>query len=302
MEFELIFADTQARSASVDEDSLHAALEAFLGNFLSQNSAYRETFVQLRLKTELTSFENEVARVSCNGQAVFSEAVDDLTKMILTYFSFWGVQDLQEYLYEAGYLVKDVVVVINGEEVQVQASPDDQANAATETKTQAPPSDNRQIIVIAVVATIAALLIAGSLWIVFKRRSRTDEALNKHMEMSSHGSGGTNESFSPRHSNGEAQHELRIIGSVSAGSTPAASPNRSGALSPTFSGDDIRSYSGVLSVEDSLFTTTNDGEFPVKQHSPRAFQYDPSRLDHVISSAKGLTQLKIPDAEETITL
>jgi hypothetical protein len=190
------------------------------------------------------------------------------------------------------------------------------SGASSSSSSMSKTKDNSTlIVVIAVLGTLAVLLLAGTLWIVLKRRnSRAQVQVTKHLgggmdsldgyDRRGNEDDDDTQSYSPRPSSGRGSpSRFRILGTASGGSksnlsTPNASPSR---LSRAMS-DDFRSLSGVVSVEESIFTSADAGGtgtgrsvggdvVVVRETSACSnsyLQYDPSRLDHVILSAKGM--------------
>ena len=359
---------TSANASSLPRGSLVlSTLEDFLQDFLKQSaSQHRDALVRVDLNVtdwqdEATTTPNlngsRVWAVDCQGQAVFVAAAnassdasaatttdtsttsttptsDDLTKAIITYFSFWGLSELQTYLYEhAQWTVASVSVAVNGDVVQPASGTTgggdgtDDANDSGPSSSQdaaaaASATHKRNVAIAAVVSVVAVLLVAGALWIVVRRRcqgrrkSSTTDRHNNHNKRidldSDHGYGAdgyidnddddglTHESHSPQHSHDVGNRydysppfkslnpnlPLRIVGPAS------GSPSRdsTGSTTPPFAAipDDLMSYSGIVSVEDSVFTSAAGTS---ASNSPdRPFAYDARRLDHVILSARGFTE------------
>jgi hypothetical protein len=335
---------TTGAATSVNADILDAALEDFLQTFLERS--HRDTLQRVQLVTSVDSYQSTtgVAHVTASdGTATFKgEQVQqtDLADTIATYLSFWGVQDLISALHDhAGLNVLALNVTLDGVPVQPQVQvvntgdgtttsngntggsdgTGDSGTSESSSSSMSKSKDNSTlIVVIAVLGTLAVLLLAGTLWIVLKRRnSRAQLQVNKRLgggmdSLDGYVRRGGNEddddtqSYSPRPSSGRGSpSRFRILGTASAGSksnlsTPNASPSR---LSRAMS-DDFRSLSGVVSVEESIFTSADAGGgtgtgrsvggdvVVVRETSACSsnsyLQYDPSRLDHVISSARGM--------------
>lgn len=251
---------------------------------------------------------------------------DDLTKAIITYFSFWGLSELQTYLYEhANWTVTTVSVAVNGDVVQPASgtadgdgTDDSNANDGPSNSQDATDAANhkRNVAIATVVSVVAVLLLAGALWIVVRRRcknrkSATSNRNNKRADLDSDNGYGpdgydddddgfTHESHSPQQSHDvgnrydysppfkslDPHHPLRIVGPASASESPPR--DVTGSPTPYAISDDLMSYSGIVSVEDSVFTSaagTNASNSP-----DRPFAYDARRLDHVILSARGFTE------------
>jgi hypothetical protein len=338
---------TTGAANSVNADVVDAALEDFLQTFLERS--HRDTLQRVQLSTTVDSYQpaTGVAHVTASdGTATFQgEQVQqtDLADTIATYLSFWGVQDLITAMHDhAGLNVLALNVTLDGVPVQPQVQVVNTGDGTTTTSnggsntgggegagggsgtsgsssssSESKSKDNSTlIVVIAVLGTLAVLLLAGTLWIVLKRRnSRAQLQVNKRLgggmdsldgdDRRVYGDDDDTQSFSPRPSSGRGSpSRFRILGTASAGSksnlsTPNASPSR---LSRAMS-DDFRSLSGVVSVEESIFTSADAGGgtgtgrsvggdvVVVRETSACSnsyLQYDPSRLDHVISSARGM--------------
>jgi hypothetical protein len=196
--------------------------------------------------------------------------------------------------------------------------PNGSAGGSSTSSSEAKDS-SRLVVIVAILGAVAALLLVGTLWIVLKRRAGRAR-VEKHLGLEALDGDGDTDSYSPRLSSSQASpSRFRIVGTAASRSnlsSPNGSPNR-----PTraFSDEDFRSLSGVvslsgvLSLEESLFTTNDAGITSTRaagagdvvvvdppSDANAYLQYDHTRLDEVIASAKGITERRETETEEPL--
>ena len=305
MEFSLQFSS----GAALDQQVVKNVLDSFINDFLSKN-AYQDSFRSLDMETTV-QYDGSTgqATTSSVGKVSFASAIssspppteEELVKVITTYLAFWGGKDLFNDLNAVGLLVESMQVTIDGTALDTQSNDGQGTGDPVQNPglnpTKSSPNDNpakTNAIIISVVVVFFFLLVVVFLVWYFYIRKKASAATHKHVPIGgSDIDAGTNEASSPKRgtsgSNERASSPRKYILGVD------QSPSKLRPVSPPSisSGDEIRSYSGIVSVEESLFTT--DDTAYAGRHSAQppsssssAFHYDASRLDQVISAAKGL--------------
>jgi hypothetical protein len=187
------------------------------------------------------------------GTILFSKnkkpSTEEITKVLFSYFSNWGNEELQNYLTDDQITVTDVEIVIEGKII-----------GGTEKSiagSQSLPASNSGKVNVAFIGLVVAIVIAcGVCFLALSFLLRLKKMRRRKPE------------------------ELEI--------TPLSSPSRSQSNNEVVSKDrqpnvvenDSRSLSGV-SLEDSLYTSNSHNTT-----NKSVSDYDPKRLDRVISKAK----------------
>lgn len=355
MEFQIGLSATAspASVAILDKDFVGRQVDAFLESFVSSNAALSgvgsggggSSFRGVDLDTKVIDLSDTAGLVvaKTSGEILYSTSSssssgsehptqDDVRRTVMTYFSFWGAEDMFRHLMASGMPITKVVVRVDGEVVSQSALPPSEfkgtgAVAAAGEGRQSPPSSsssNQQGIVIAicVVAAAVMLLALGLCWYcrLTHRGSRTTfspaaqknvlsldtsddmggggEATPRTGKTASTpgggGGGGADDhqqqqrkkkrggrfAMLGRNRRSGSEANSRGSGSSGKGGSDGADhhqDHRDGNYDNN--NDEQQSYCGVASLaEDSIFTSDNRSCL---------FHYDASRLDHVISSARG---------------
>lgn len=251
-------------------------LNSFVNDFLASN-AYRQSFDRLDMITAVQyDAVSGVAVTRSEAVGVFSDPSlreDDLAKVITTYFAFWGGEDLEKSLKAEGLPAKSILIKIDGQELErhdTSATPK-MGNSGSDNQT-------RNAIIISVVLVVLFLVAIFMVWYCWIRKKKSP-ASEKHVPLDGSDFEDTNDISSPkRDSSDEPLSPRKYMLGVD------QSPPRDASL-PSIASDEMRSFSGVVSLEESLFTT--DESFG-RQQPPASFQYDARRLDNVINTAKGI--------------
>jgi hypothetical protein len=133
----------------VEEEELKADVAIFLSNYLAQGT-YKDSFRFLNLSTTVQQGNNVLTISTVSGEAYFDAAssmnwpsVDVLANILATYFSYWGDQNLRDYLIEQQLPVQNVTdVILNGEKLMNQGDLTPAVNPDTNSETHKSASDN----------------------------------------------------------------------------------------------------------------------------------------------------------------
>lgn len=269
-----------APGTNVMESVLNQILEDFFFSFLSTTAPNRNHLDSVVLQTTLnyslgTGVGLSVTEGSASYVATNRPGEEDWNTTITTYFAYWGEQDLKKQLYNAGLPVQSMVIRLDG--ATVASSTD--TNNDNDADTSSSSSDSALLIIIVAVVLVVVFLSLGFLvWYWFIRRRQPDKSLY---------SGGSDADTNHSPLRAMLQNPDEALSPL---------PISPRAMSPSLSSDDMRSFSGLVSLEDeSLFTNPMTD---LVRSPPSNFQYDPSRLDSVISSAKGFAQQHHVDEEK----
>lgn len=268
---DLILSDSDATSPKLNE--LDMKLTSFLLEVLAENSGvgtfdYAEfqfdvilsVFGRRRLDTGLS--------IQIGGTTYFgggeAPSEDDLTQNLLTYFSFWGVQDLEAYLKVTVGLQSSRIagISVDGNPVKYVKQDGHQGGAQVEQKKTI---GENSVFTPAVIAGIAAgfvLLVLTTMFCVSKSRKSHGPAATLRRER--------------KKKRASAPSEDARTGRIG-----ATAVQDDAILNHLTSDDDSDSI--AISVDTSLYTT---GSVPV----PRTRSYDAKRLDRVIAAAKQHTE------------
>jgi len=306
---EMVFMLTLKASDGVEYHDvlIKELMEVFLTDFVSNNAILRKSFERLELETTViekassnANDGNKLLVVKSSGYAVYDDSDSnyelssrptqaEVARTIETYFRFWGPQDLQKDLISAGGLpVVDLAVTIDGR--TVSETNDGSGSTSIGAAVGNNPSDQSNVntrgIIVAVAVVGAFVVAAFGIWLYMFCRKRapacSSAVSQKSLEALENGAVDNTttdiDNDSPRTGKSTILSLTpRIIRRKRSGS-PGDEANKCSPLSDSDigDGDDQLSYCGVHSVaEDSLFTSTAS-----------LFQYDASRLDHVLSSAR----------------
>jgi hypothetical protein len=202
----------------------------------------------------------------------------DMDDALVTFFSYFGVQKMRTYLEEEKLPVLSLLVSVGGTVFQESENEPASLSATLGNSPayDAPPSDSNRVdptvLVATVVSAAAAVILLAALLMMRQRRPMHDD--NK-----SHTDARTMEKCPSGSEDGPVY--FPSTPTECAPPMPPSPPRPESVLS-----DDVRSYSGLVSLEDSLFTSDNS----FIRGPSSSFQYDASRLDQVIISAKGLSK------------
>lgn len=274
--------DDEASSSSIL--NLDTEVTAFLQNVLAPRCD--DYFEYLSLDYEVTQFAEAERRrlktgvsLAIEGMAFYagtdSPPTEDIAELLKGYFSFWGIQDLEDHLHATLPSAQDVQVYIDGSIVEVvtdEEDPDgddkDQVRASVQTQggNDDPPLEAGGIAGVVVGSLI--LITAISLAVFHGQKKR--HKLNRQERRNSP---------SPDVSEvSEASAPAAGIGRI--GATPA--PGRGYASS---SSDGVSTDNDGVSTDNSLYTSSSSIILsPTGVISPNS--YDPKRLDKVIAAAK----------------
>jgi hypothetical protein len=266
---------------------LELRLNAFFTNVLKINANFKKSFESLQLYTDPT-FDAETGQVNVTltGDAMFRGAEvpteEELGEVFLTYFSFFGADDLETFLEDSypDLVVSGLTLEIGG--TKIEGSPVDPGNRSIGDD----DDPNSGLIFGLVIGGLASLVLVG---VSLRYRNKLLSQPTERGLVLDDDDTNPNLEDSPRM--GVSPRRMFATGpQTRERSPPPPAPQYSDIMS---SEQDARSLSGMISLEESLFTT--DAE----SYAPRgSFQYDASRLDQVISSAKGFAKELDTDDEE----
>lgn len=249
----------------IDIELLRKAVDSFLVQFITTTIS-RKSFDSLNANVLMQSDSEFLI----TGEVLFVARVppseEFLKEKLITYFTFWGIRDLKSHLDSAGLSVANakIDITVAGERV-LDGGNNDNADVPSDTsKDEGSSSFEKSIVIgtiIAVVALVGAMIFAAYKWRGYSASSSTPSNGSRHATLGSPG-----------------RQEQPLVSSSK--SAPAKE-------SPVeeFVIDDLQSQSGMSGLhsmaDDSLFYDA------VKDRGPSStVQYDASRLDQVISSAK----------------
>ena len=209
-----------------------------------------------------TSVSNSKVNATIEGSAFFhvdtnpAPTGERLAEKLITYFSFWGDDDLIQSLARDNFTVSNLEVSTNGEFIS-NAGGKNSGVTNVAVPSNASNGSGTSAWLIAGLTIGCAVFVAAFAILVWQRRLRNARSSNS-------------------------------ISHVAVGSTPmtGASPRSSSRLDgtpPSPQADNSYSDEGMVSLEDSLYTTETDQVYlPSKGMND---QYDAKRLDKVISNA-----------------
>jgi hypothetical protein len=267
----------QELDQEIDLAELELLLTAFFTNALRRHGNFKKSFESVDLDTDPSlNAETGQVTVDVTGTAMYRGAEipteEELEDILLTYFSFFGTEDLDTFLIDSypDMMVSGLALEIGS--TLLESSNRDAGNQNTKDD----DDPNVGLIVGVVVGALAAVVLAG---VSLRYRDKLSaQPLERGLVLDDENTTvnpGTPPRIgvSPRRMfNNPQQREI---------SPPPPMTPQSDMMS---SEQDARSLSGMESMEESLFTTDES----YAQHT--SFQYDASRLDQVISSAKGFAQ------------
>jgi hypothetical protein len=272
----------------LDLAQLELLLTAFFTNALQRHGNFKNSFKSLELDTDpIYNAETGQVTVNVTGNAMYQGAEipteEELEEILLTYFSFFGTEDLDTFLKDS---YPDMEV--SGLALEIGTSKLESPNRDTgNANTKDDDDPNIGLIVGVVVGALAAVVLAGvSLRYrnkIFKEPVERGLVLDDENTTVNPPNTPPRIGVSPRGMFHNSQH--REI------SPPPPMTPQSDMMG---SEQDARSLSGMISLEESLFTT--DESYAQRT----SFQYDASRLDQVISSAKGFAQGLDGDTDDEI--
>lgn len=265
------------RLQELDLAQLEFLLTAFFTNAFRRHGNFKSSFESVELETN-PSYDAETGKVIADvtGNAMYRGAEipteEELEEILLTYFSFFGTEDLNTYLKDS---YPDLVVF--GLALEIGTTYLESSNRDSGTRTPEGDDDpNIGLIVGVVVGALAAVVLAG-----FSLRYRNKlgkEPVERGLVLDDENTT-VNQPNTPPRVGVSPRRMFQNSQPREISPPPPMTPH-----SAMSSEHDARSLSGMISLEESLFTTD---ESYVQRSS---FQYDASRLDQVISSAKGFAQ------------
>jgi hypothetical protein len=272
----------------LDYDELRLYLTVFFTNALRRHGNFNKSFQSVDIMMD-PSFDAETGQVIANvtGIAQFRgldiPTEKELEDIVRTYFTFFGTEDLDSFLKNSypDKVVSGLALEIRGTKLES----DDADRGATQIKNNDDDDDddddgaNVGLIVGIVVGGLAFIVLAGVTLRYRNKMSKqpVERGLVLDDEDTTMNPGATPPRMGAPPRRMFANPQPREI------SPPPPMPPNSDMMST--SEQDARSLSGMISLEESLFTTDNES-----YARPTTFQYDASRLDQVISSAKGYAQ------------
>jgi hypothetical protein len=252
-----------------EPESLEADLKAFLEEYIASNSENLGDLdnVELEVSVEinggairLVDFPNRVD-VTVGGSVYFNVEERDaptsanLVELLETYFGSSGDDDLIQELGRGAIMVQNLELLINGvviaeQETFPSSSP---VSSGFDAKKDAG-------LIAGLVIGCIAFLVAVALLVRQRRINRERDDVNSQLAV---------DSRAP----------------LSAPQATARSlPRMESATVAAHSGDDNESHGGMISLEDSMYTSTTDQVYnPILGTAPD--EYDAARLDRVISNA-----------------
>lgn len=270
-------------SASKSEEDLEADITAFIENFLETNSGVdsfdyvvldfdviRSSFDRRRLSTGLS--------IRIDGIVYFGSSPpssEDLALDLRTYFSVWGIEDMENYLQAVGLPSSQIAsVTVDGIAVKPSTSSTAGYNPGAKVQ-QLPPEedDAASPTVIAGLAAACTVLAAVLVFLLLQNRA------------------------------GSSWLSTRTTRSRANASISRDKPDEDAALTPKSSqtqseqipegSDDISVGGGdCLSVDMSLYTT-DESIRHVPTATKNSYSYDPKRLDRVIQMAKNQSNVSM---------
>jgi hypothetical protein len=268
---------TRRRLQELDLSQLELLLTAFFTNALEQQGNFKNSFesVELDMDSMYDTVTGQVT-VDVRGNAIYQGAEipteEELEEILLTYFSFFGTEDLDTFL-------KDSYpeMVVSGLALEIGTTKLESSNRDTGiAKTDDDDDPNIGLIVGVVVGALAAVVLAG---VSLRYRNKVlKEPLERGLVLDDENTT-VNPPATPPRVGVSPRRMFHNSQPREMSPPPPMTPQ-----SVMSSEQDARSLSGMISLEESLFTTD-------ESYAPRtSFQYDASRLDQVISSAKGFAQ------------
>jgi hypothetical protein len=278
---------TRRRLQELDLAQLKLLLTAFFTNALRRHGNFKNSFESVELDTDPT-FDAETGQVTVNvtGNAMYQGAdiptEDELEEILLTYFSFFGTEDLNAFLSDS-YPEK----VVSGLALEIGTTKLESSNKDTgDENTNDGDDPNVGLIVGVLVGAIAAFVLAG---VSLRYRSKVlKEPIERGLVLDDENTT-VNPPATPPRVGVTPRRMFHNSQPREMSPPPPMTPH-----SAMSSEQDARSLSGMVSLEESLFTT--DESYAQRT----SFQYDASRLDQVISSAKGFAQGLDGDTDDEI--
>jgi hypothetical protein len=241
-------------------DELESTLASFIRDTVwsTAHNLGNMTSVVINVKISAMSarrrLQINMMNASVSGFVYFSgettASKEKLKRVLESYFANWGENDLEERLTDGNIVVSDVEVLLDGELVESVSSESTPSNNVSQNPE---PPDTVSAGLIAGLVVGCVVFVTSLAYVFYQRRQ-------------------------------DGKLEAMVT-------TPMSSPSRSrgGGATPDdldaeFFPVDAPSLSG-LSMEDSILTTSNNSS-----EESNAKNYDPKRLDRVISSAKNFVE------------
>jgi hypothetical protein len=266
----------------LDLAQLELLLTTFFTKTLQQKGNFKNSFASVELNTDPThDVETGQVTVNVTGNAIYKGAEipteEELEDILLTYFSFFGTEDLNTFLKDS---YPDMVV--SGLALEIGTTKLESSNQVTDELTPNDDDDpNVSLIVGILCGGLAALVLAGMS--LRYKNERSKEPQERGLVLDDENTTVNPPNTPPRV--GVSPRRMFHSSQPREISPPPPMTPQSDIMS---SEQDARSVSGMISLEESLFTTDESYVKPYAQRT--SFQYDASRLDQVISSAKGFAQ------------
>lgn len=307
IDFSLTDSDANSKAFYKLETDLTIFLETVLSTRVSGNFAYVNVTVEYsqfvstrrrleasrsrRLQTRVTTLMNGTAHFLGGFGAEAPPTEDELAQVLVAYFSFWGIQDLESQLQLDGLQsASNVNVAVNGTQVQVVTS---QGNGNQTLNSTATAGSNKSNITMPAIIGLAVgafvLLVAVALVLIYsktKRRQTLHEGTTYTPPRRSQ--------HKTRHSSANKKNPLKggRLGVKQPSTSSKASTPTPYHPEPDEVDDGHVSLDGI-SVDNSLYTTDesyiNAASKPKKSALDTSYDstdYDPHRLDRVIAAAK----------------
>jgi hypothetical protein len=269
---------------TLDFDVLRLYLKVFFTNALKRHGNFKNSFQSVELMMD-PSFDADTGQVitDVTGLAQF-RGVDiptevELEEIVVTYFRFFGTTDLDLFLQESypDKVVSELALEIGSNTFESSDADPDNPN----TNGDDDDDPNIGLIIGVVVGGLAALVLAG-VFLRHRRNKMTKQPVEERALVLDDEDTTMNPNGTPPRMGAPPRRMFANPQPREISPPPPMTPNSD---MNSISEQDARSLSGMISLEESLFTTDN-GSYA----QPTSFQYDASRLDQVISSAKGYAQ------------
>jgi hypothetical protein len=278
---------TRRRLLELDLAQLELLLTTFFTNALRRHGNFKNSFESLELDTDPTydAVTGQVT-VDVTGNAVYKGAdipnEEELEEILLTYFSFFGTEDLNTFLTDS---YPDMIV--SGLALEIGTTKLESINGdAGNQKDKGDDDPNVGLIVGVVVGALVAVVLAG---VSLRYRSKVlKEPLERGLVLDDEITTGKPPATPPR-VGVTPRRMFHNSQPREISPPPPMTPH-----SVMSSEQDAQTLSGMVSLEESLFTT--DESYAQRT----SVQYDASRLDQVISSAKGFAHGLDGDTDDEI--
>jgi hypothetical protein len=306
LDLPLIKVDLELKDGTTFRQAVaHRYFTGFMKDVISSTNSKETNLKSCRVSLTYNATTGEGdSHLRCQAETdVTSELRDsDIAASLTTYFSYFGVQKLKDHLQEQGLPVVDLTVSMGAMVFRIPvnqasspltlASNSMQAQEQSNLADTAPASNlskraNSVALVASIICATGVIVFIGALLLVRKRRQGDGKPVIV-MDLSNSDTADDHNVHTPTSlssiDKSTLPHCLNIP--VYEECAPAYVMPPSPSRPESVLSDDLRSYSGLISLEDSLFTSDNS----FLRGTVANYQYDASRLDQVIISAKGLSK------------